>query len=130
MEPVLPLSDECAGGDSPFSLPTTSMGWLSVAGSLDLRQRLGQCWWRDGSEYLFYFYAYDQQARNFPAISTPNDPHALTPTQRALLGNRGVTPAKVNAALNYLESLTGTIARRQDRTVVGEWTGGRRSIIG
>jgi hypothetical protein len=41
----------------------------------------------------------------------------LTPTQRGLLGNRGVTPAKVNAALNYLESLSGTIARRQDQTV-------------
>src|SRR5260370_1783728 len=68
---------------------------------------------------LFYFYAYDQQARNFPAISSPADPnfYALTPTQRALLGNRGVTPAKVNAALNYLDSLTGTIARRQGQTV-------------
>jgi hypothetical protein len=68
---------------------------------------------------LFYFYAYDQQMRNFPAISTPNDPnfYALTPTQRGLLANRGVTSAKVNAALNYLNSLTGTIARRQDQTV-------------
>ena len=58
---------------------------------------------------LFYFYAYDQQARNFPAISTPDDPnfYALTPTQRALLGNRGVTAAKVNAALNYLDESDG-----------------------
>ena len=42
--------------------------------------------------------------------------YALTATQTALLGNRGVTPAKTNAALNYLDSLTGTVARRQDQT--------------
>jgi hypothetical protein len=28
-----------------------------------------------------------------------------------------VTPSKVNAALNYLDSLTGTVARRQDQTI-------------
>ena len=37
--------------------------------------------------------------------------------QTALLANRGVTPAKTNAALNYLNSLTGTVARRADQTV-------------
>ena len=55
----------------------------------------------------------------FRRYRRPDDPnfYSLTPTQKALLGNRGVTPAKVNAALNYLNSLTGTIARRQDQTV-------------
>ena len=86
-----------------------------ICGS-SLAEASGGRWCRDK---LFYFYAYDQQMRDFPAISTPDDPnfYALTPTQRALLGNRGVTPAKVNAALNYLDSLTGTIARRQDQTI-------------
>jgi hypothetical protein len=37
--------------------------------------------------------------------------------QTALLANRGVTPAKTNAALNYLDSLTGAVARRADQTV-------------
>jgi hypothetical protein len=86
----------------------------------DLRQQFG------GSiggpiqrDKLFYFFAYDQQARNFPAISTPDDPnfYSLTPTQRALLANRGVTAVKVNAALHYIDSLTGTIPRHQDQTV-------------
>ncbi|MEO6981949.1 MAG: TonB-dependent receptor [Edaphobacter sp.] len=68
---------------------------------------------------LFYFYAYDQLRRGFPAISSPGDPafYALTPTQLALLSNRGVKSAQVNAALNYLDSLTGTIARRTDQTI-------------
>ena len=68
---------------------------------------------------LFYFYAFDQQHRNFPAISAPGYAgfYSLTASQTALLANRGVTPAQTNAALNYLDSLTGTVARRADQTV-------------
>jgi hypothetical protein len=68
---------------------------------------------------LFYFYAFDAQHRNFPAISAPGYAgfYSLTASQTALLANRGVTPAQTNAALNYLDSLTGTVARRADRTV-------------
>ena len=108
---------------NPLSIATSYIDGVVGSGAVkphDLRQQFG------GSvggamvrDKLFYFYAYDQQARDFPAISSPADPnfYALTATQRALLGNRGVTPAKVNAALNYLDSLTGTIARRQGQTV-------------
>jgi hypothetical protein len=117
------LRTSALAATNPFSIATNYVD--GVVGSMavkphDLRHQFG------GSvggaairDKLFYFYAYDQQMRNFPAISTPNDPnfYALTPTQRALLANRGVTSAKVNAALNYLNSLTGTIARRQDQTV-------------
>lgn len=68
---------------------------------------------------LFYFYAFDAQRRGFPAISSPGYAgfYTLTPTQTALLANRGVTSAKTMAALNYLESLTGTVERRADQTV-------------
>ena len=111
------------GATNPFSIATSYLDGVVTSGAVkphDLRQQFG------GSvggaivqDKLFYFYAYDQQARNFPAISTPADPnfYALTPTQRALLANRGVTSAKVNAALNYLDSLSGTIARRQNQTI-------------
>jgi hypothetical protein len=68
---------------------------------------------------LFFFYAFDQQRRGFPAIASPGDPafYSLTATQRALLANRGVTSAKVNTALNYLDSLTGSVDRRDDQTI-------------
>jgi hypothetical protein len=68
---------------------------------------------------IFYFYAFDAQRRNFPAISAPGYAgfYSLTATQAALLANRGVTPAKTMAALNYLDSLTGTVSRRADQTV-------------
>ena len=111
------------GATNPFSIETTYVDGVSTSAAVkpyDLRQQFG------GSvgdavvqDKLFYFYAYDQQRRSFPAISTPDDPnfYSLTPTQSALLGNRGVTPSKVNAALNYLDSLTGTVARREDQTI-------------
>jgi hypothetical protein len=111
------------GATNPFSIATTYIDGVSTSDAVkphDLRQQFG------GSvggavvqDKLFYFYAYDQQRRSFPAISTPDDPnfYLLTPTQSALLGNRGVTPSKGNAALNYLDSLTGTVARRQDQTI-------------
>ena len=108
---------------NPLSIATSYVDGVVGSGPVkphDLRQQFG------GSvggalvrNKLFYFYAYDQQARNFPVISTPVDPnfYLLTATQKALLANRGVTPAKVNAALNYVNSLSGTIPRRQDQTV-------------
>jgi hypothetical protein len=65
---------------------------------------------------LFYFYALDVRRRSFPAVSSPQYAgfYVLTATQTALLANRGVSAAKLNVALNYLSSLTGTVPRRQD----------------
>jgi Carboxypeptidase regulatory-like domain/TonB dependent receptor len=108
---------------NPFSTLTTYNNGVTateVVKPHDLRQQFGGS--LGGSivrNKLFYFYAYDQQARNFPAISTPADPnfYQLTPTQRALLGNRGVSATKINVALNYLDSLTGTIPRRNDQSI-------------
>jgi hypothetical protein len=86
----------------------------------DLRQQFG------GSvggaavrDKLFYFYAFDQQRRGFPAVTSPQDPafYSLTPTQKELLAVRGVTSSEVNSALDYLDGLTGMVARRQDQTV-------------
>ena len=70
-------------------------------------------------QQLFGFYTFDAQRRGFPAISTPADPsfYALTPTQTALLANRGVSPTATAAALTYLQSLTGETPRRADQTI-------------
>jgi hypothetical protein len=117
------LRPSALGATNPFSIASSYVDGVVTSGPVkphDVRQQFG------GSvggaavkNKLFYFYAYDQQRRGFPAISTPEDPNffSLTPTQMALLGNRGVTAAKVNTALNYLDSLTGMVARRQDQTV-------------
>jgi hypothetical protein len=115
--------DSAWGATNPFSIATRYADGVVTSAAVkphDLRQQFG------GSVggavvrgRLFYFYAFDQQRRGFPAVSSPLDTsfYLLTPTQKALLGNRGVTPGKVNAALDYLDSLTGTVARRADQTV-------------
>jgi hypothetical protein len=108
---------------NPFSVATRYNNGSPVSALAkphDLRQQFG------GSvggavvrDKLFYFYAYDQLHRDFPAISSPADPafYSLTATQRALVANRGVSALKVDAALRYLDSLTGTVDRRNDQTI-------------
>lgn len=111
------------GATNPFSIATSyrdgvvKSQWVKPH---DLRQQFGGT--VGGAlvrNRLFYFYAFDQQRRGFPAIGAPDDPefYALTAMQRALLANRGVTPAKINAALNYLSGLTGEVDRRDDQTI-------------
>ena len=131
------VRDSAWAAANPFSVESTYVNGLvtsAVVKPLDMRQQFGGsvggpvAWKSDGGSArmnadkrrgLFYFYAFDQQRRDFPAISSPGYAgfYALTATQTALLANRGVTPAKTNAALNYLDSLTGTVARRADQTV-------------
>ncbi|QHN05202.1 hypothetical protein FTO74_18970 [Granulicella sp. WH15] len=125
---------------SPLSIATTYTDGVISSGLVkpqDLRQNFGGTLGgpvlpRHG---LFYFYAYDQQRRDFPAISSPVYAtfFALTPTQRALLANRGVSTAATNAALDYLSSLTGTVPRRADETInFGriDWRFTRRNTLG
>ncbi len=111
------------GATNPFSIASSYTDGVVTSRFVkphDVRQQFG------GSlggaavrDRLFYFYAFDEQRRGFPAVSAPEDPgfFSLTATQRALLGNRGVSTAKVNAALNYVDSLMGTVGRRQDQMI-------------
>jgi hypothetical protein len=58
--------------------------------------------------------ALDVQLHEDSLVSSPVHANffTITPEQVALLGNRGVSAAATNAALNYLSSLTGTTQRR------------------
>jgi hypothetical protein len=60
----------------------------------------------------------EQQFLQDPTISTPASAsfYQLSATQKALLGNRGVTATAQNAALNYLDSLSGPVDRSSSRT--------------
>ncbi len=115
--------DSAWAAANPFSIATHYADGVVTSGVVkphDLRQQFG------GSvggaavrNRLFYFYAFDQQRRGFPAVSSPQEAgfYSLTPGQRELLAVRGVTSSKVNTALDYLDSLTGTVARQNDQTV-------------
>lgn len=108
---------------NPFSIATNYHDGLITTNYVkphDLRQQFGGT--LGGAlihNKLFYFYAFDQQRRGFPAIGAPSNPgfYSLTAMQSALLANRGVSKANVNAALNYLNGLTGKVDRRDDQTI-------------
>jgi hypothetical protein len=135
------VRDSAWAAANPFSVESTYSNGVvtsAVVKPLDVRQqfggrlggpipRLSPSKSGDGSAQsstdqgrkLFYLYAFDAQRRNFPAISAPGYAgfDTLTAMQTALLANRGVSAAQTMAALNYLDSLTGTVARRSDQTV-------------
>jgi TonB dependent receptor len=85
---------------------------------------------------LKMFASFEEQLRDDPAISSPAMAsfYALTPMQVDLLGNRGVGAAATEVALNYLDSLTGTVARSSTRAVgfvrVDERVSRRDSLVG
>ncbi len=125
------VRDSAWGATSPFSL-TTHYADGVVTNSLvkpeDLRQQFGASVGgpvrmpfraRPTPAKLFYFGTVDAQRRRDPAVSSPGyaEFYQLTATQRALLGNRGVSMAATNAALNYLDSLTGPVTRREDQEI-------------
>lgn len=72
---------------------------------------------------LFFFFSYDQQIRNFPAIATPADPAFFTTVNRSTTGaglkapNRQLTDAQIDATVAFLNSLTGEVPRRGDETL-------------
>jgi hypothetical protein len=70
-------------------------------------------------ERVSLFGSLEEQLRQDEIVSSPAlaSFYALTPTQLGLLGTRGVSAAATNAALDYLDSLSGTTARTATRTI-------------
>jgi hypothetical protein len=68
---------------------------------------------------VFGFASVEEQLRNFPAMASPSTAsfYALTATQIALLGTRGVSVAARNTALDYLDSLTGDVPRTANQGI-------------
>ena len=72
---------------------------------------------------LFFFASYDQQRRNFPAISTTSDPAFFDSVDRGTAGaglkapSRALSDAQIDSTLAFLTSLTGEVPRRGDQTI-------------
>ena len=62
---------------------------------------------------LFFFFSYDQQARNFPGVAAPSNPAAffapLLGGRTGDLRQRGITPRAGRIGLNFLQGLTGVV---------------------
>ncbi|HSK63062.1 MAG TPA: TonB-dependent receptor, partial [Pyrinomonadaceae bacterium] len=65
---------------------------------------------------LFFFFSYDQQKRDFPAIAQFSSGTFLNTINTANLTapSRGLTVAQINAARDFLLSVSGETPRRQD----------------
>jgi hypothetical protein len=128
------VRDSAWSAMDPFALAQTYAKGVTTSDLVrpeDMRQQFGgriggPLWESDvpstgavGTSRIFYFYAFDGERRNFPAISSPGYAgfYSLTAAQNALLANRGVSSTRTNAALNYIASLTGTVPRHEDQTV-------------
>lgn len=70
---------------------------------------------------LFFFFSYDQQRRNFPALATTSTNGFLNPiavTPGSTLDLRGITQAQADAGLAFLNGLTGVVNRRGDQHLI------------
>jgi hypothetical protein len=118
------VRSQAFAASSPLAIATSYSNGLVTSGEVkphDLRENFGASLGGPVPRLrnVTFFYTIDQQLRGFPAVSSPADPafYSLTATQSTLLAVRGVTAAGVNAALNYLSSLTGLTPRRADQTL-------------
>ncbi|MGB7069460.1 MAG: carboxypeptidase regulatory-like domain-containing protein [Pyrinomonadaceae bacterium] len=66
---------------------------------------------------LFFFFSYDQQKRNFPAVSTFQQQNFLSTPNRTLLLSRGLTGAQIDNSIGFLASLAGLNPRKGDQTL-------------
>lgn len=69
---------------------------------------------------LFFFFSYDQQKRDFPAIAQFSSGAFLTTVNSANLtaASRGITAAQITSATEFLLSVSGETPRRQDSTLI------------
>lgn len=116
--------DSRFGARNAFSFQTVATPTGNVTVGLkpdDVRQQFG------GSlggpivkNKLFFFFSYDQQKRNFPAVAAPASTafFNLSAAQVATLTGRGVTPAQTSAGITFLQSLLGTVPRKADQLLL------------
>jgi hypothetical protein len=68
---------------------------------------------------LFFFFTFDQQKQKFPAVAAEIiGSFNLTSANIATLTARGVTVAQRDAALAFLQGLTGEVSRRRDQSII------------
>ncbi len=62
---------------------------------------------------LFFFFSFDQQKRDFPAVSQPGNASFFNVTSVP-----GLTSQQVAAGIAYLQNLTGVVPRKGDQTLI------------
>ncbi|MGI8653793.1 MAG: TonB-dependent receptor domain-containing protein [Pyrinomonadaceae bacterium] len=116
--------DNKLGARNPFSFLTVRQpdGTNQIVGLKPTDRRLqfgGTIGGPIVKDKLFFFFSYDQQKQNFPAVAAPSSTtfFNLTAANQTTLTSRGITNTQRDAGLAFLQSLTGTVPRRRNQTI-------------
>lgn len=107
------------GARNPASFSTTLVNGVSTVQGLkpeDIRHQFGGA--VGGpiiKDRLFFFFSYDQQKRDFPALSRFSTLNYLSTVNRPSLTSRGLNDTQINESLAFITSLTGETPRRADQ---------------
>ena len=120
------LRDNKLGATNPTTTRTVLVNGVGVAQTFkpeDVRKQFGgSIGGRIIKDKLFFFFAYDEQRRQFPGAAVfPNATYLnLSSANRATLTSRNpavLTNARIDQALGFLAGLTGPVPRSQDQRI-------------
>ncbi len=118
--------DSDIGATNPFTTETILVNGVNTTVPIKPPDRRHQFGGNIGGtiikDKLFFFFNADDQLRNFPAVAAPSSPAAffspLSAAELTTLASRGVTAAQANSAFAFLQTLTGTVARKGDELIL------------
>ena len=121
------LRDNKWGASNPFQTQTVLVDGVSTAVPLKPKDRRQQFGGTVGGpiqkDKVFFFFSYDQQARNFPGVAAPSNPSGVL---RAVHGgrarhagqSRGITPAQAGDGLSIsCRASPGVVTATGDQTL-------------
>ena len=119
------LRDNKWGATNPFQTQNVFVDGVSTTVQVKPKDRRQQFGGTVGGpiqkDKVFFFFSYDQQARNFPGVAAPTNPTSVfgpfTAAELATFQTRGITPAQQADGINFLTSLTGVVPRTGDQTL-------------
>ena len=119
------IRDNKWGSTNPFQTQTVLVNGVNTTVQLKPKDRRQQFGGTIGGpiskDKLFFFFSYDQQARNFPGVAAPTNPGSFfapfTAAEQATFATRGITVGQQADGLAFLQSLTGVVARTGDQTL-------------
>jgi hypothetical protein len=120
------IRDNKWGATNPFQTQTVLVNGVNTQVQLKPKDRRQQFGATVGGpirrDRVFFFFSYDQQARNFPGVAVPSNPASFfapfNDAERATFDSRGINAAAQGDGLTFLQSLTGVVERTGDQTLV------------
>ncbi len=120
------LRDNKWGSSNPFQTQSVIQNGVNTTVPVKPKDRRQQFGGTIGGpiqkDKVFFFFSYDQQARNFPGVAAPTNPSSVfgpfTAAEQTTFQSRGITAAQQADGLNFLQSLTGVVERTGDQTLI------------